>query len=374
MRTATVVRIAAAAAVLGGALWATQDSWRPLLAEANIAAHLSVGGRAQSQITETAQPEELEAVPVIVEAVGEARDEILIEAIGTARALRSVTLFPDAEGEVVEVPVTAGEAVTAGQVIMRLDEQDARLAVAVAQTRVAEAESALARANQLRRANVLALANVRDAEIVVERSKLELRQAEETLTDMTLTAPFAGFVGIAKVEAGDRVTRDSEIITLDDRSILWVEFELAERYLARLTLGMAIAARTPTFPGRAIEGRIEKVDSRVDPISRTVLVRAAFPNEGDILRPGMSFFVALELPGPYMPAIPELALQWEAGESYIWRITGGHAERVDVVIRRRLDNRVLIEGAIRPGEMVVVEGVQRLRPDRPVTISAATGG
>ncbi len=360
--------------MLGGVLWATHDSWGPLLAKANIAAHLSVGGDALSRAAEeTGTGTSLEAVPVIVEAVGEASDEILIEAIGTARALRSVTLFPDADGEVVDVAVTAGEAVAEGQVVMRLDDENAVLAVAVAETRVAEAESALDRANQLRRANILARANVRDAEIVVERSKLELRQAEEALADRSLKAPFAGIVGIAKVEIGDRVTTESEIVTLDDRSTLWVEFELAERYLSRLSLGMALTARTPTFPDRRVDGRIEKIDSRVDPISRTVLVRAAFQNDEDVLRPGMSFFVSLRLPGPKLASVPELALQWEAGESYLWRIVGGLAERVPVAARRRFDNRVLIEGDVRPGELVVVEGVQRLRAGRPVTISAAEG-
>ena len=360
--------------MLGGGLWATHDSWGPLLAEANIVAHLSAGGEAERQAAPGTAPETApEAVPVIVEAIGEARDEIFIEAIGTARALRSVTLFPDADGEVVDVPVTAGEAVMEGQVVMRLDDENAVLAVAVAETRVAEAESALDRASQLRRANILARANVRDAEIVVERSKLELRQAEEALTDRTLKAPFDGIVGIAKVEVGDRVTTESEIVTLDDRSTLWVEFELAERYLSRLSLGMALTARTPSFPDRRVDGRVEKIDSRVDPISRTVLVRAAFQNNEDVLRPGMSFFVSLRLPGPQLASVPELALQWEAGESYLWRIVGGRAERVEVTARRRFNNRVLIEGDIRPGELVVVEGVQRLRAGRPVTISAAEG-
>ena len=358
--------------VLAGVAWATQDSWEPLLAEAKVkvAARLAGGSQTKEPSVSLSEPE---AVPVIVEAVREAHDEITIEAIGTARALRSVTLYPEADGLVIAVPVNAGEAVAEGQEIIRLEDRNAVLAVAVAQTRVLEAESALDRARRLRQANVLARANVRDAEIVVQRSKLELRQAEEALADRTLVAPFAGIVGIPKIEVGDRVTTESEIVTLDDRSALLVEFELAERYLSRLSIGMMLTARTTTFPNRRVEGRVEKIDSRVDPLSRTVLVRAAFPNEEDILRPGMSFFVALTLPGPLLAAVPELALQWEAGQSYVWRIAGDTAQRVDVMAVRRLDNRVLVEGGVRPGEMVVVEGVQRLRPDNPVTISAAEG-
>ena len=371
-RTATLLRLAAVAAVVSGVAWATQDSWGPLFAEAKVKVAARFAG--SSQIKEpSVSLSEPEAVPVIVKAVSEAHDEIAIEAIGTARALRSVTLYPEADGLVVTIPINAGEAVAEGQKIMQLEDRNEVLAVAVAETRVLEAESAMDRARRLLQANVLARANVRDAEIVVQRSKLELRQAEEALTDRILTAPFAGIVGIPKVEVGDRVTTESEIVTLDDRSALLVEFELAERYLSRLSIGMMLTARTTTFPNRRVEGRVEKIDSRVDPLSRTVLVRAAFPNEEDILRPGMSFFISLTLPGPLLVAVPELALQWEAGQSYVWRIADGLAERVDVVTVRRRDNRVLIAGDIGAGQLVVIEGVQRLRAGRPVAISAAEG-
>jgi RND family efflux transporter MFP subunit len=134
---------------------------------------------------------------------------------------------------------------------------------------------------------------------------------------------------------------------------------------------MPLTASTPTFPDRPVDGQIDKIDSRVDPVSRTVLVRAAFPNSEDLLRPGMSFFVKLPLPGPTLASVPELALQWQDGKSFVWRIRDGAAERVDVASRRRLNSKVLIEGDITPGDIVVVEGVQRLRPGRAVEISGS---
>ena len=167
------------------------------------------------------------------------------------------------------------------------------------------------------------------------------------------------------------MTTATEIITLDDRSALLVEFEIAERYLSRIAVGMALQARTPSFPDRPINGRADRIDSRIDPVSRTVRVRAVFLNDDDSLRPGMSFFVTMKLPGPLLAAVPELALQWQNGRSYVWRISDGVAESVDVTSRRRLQNKILIEGGIRPGDIVVVEGVQRLRPGRAVDISMA---
>ena len=357
-------RIALAAlAVAVACLWGTYDHWGPLIANA------TTGASTEKEAAEDrSQPR---GVPVIVEAAGERENSLELTAIGTARAVRSVSLYPDDDGEVVAFPVAGGGVVNEDDVIMRLDSRDERLAVSVAETRVEEAERQVNRAERLRANNVRSTANVEDAEIIMQRARLELRQAKEALENRTLRAPFTGLVGIPKVEVGDRVDTGTEIITLDDRSSLLVEFEVAERYLGRIEDGLAITATTPTFPDRTVNGRIERIDSRVDPISRTVLVRAVFENAEDILRPGMSFFVKLSLPGETLPAIPELALQWSDGESYVWRISDGVAERVVVEPRRRQASNVLVAGGIRPGDLVVVEGVQRLRNGRQVDIAVA---
>lgn len=365
------LRLIAVLALAGIVLWGTYDQWKPLFDGAGPG-----GGDAPAKSETRTAPKKSgpgKGVPVLVEAVGETRDSVMVEAIGTARARLSVTLFPAAAGEIVAFPVETGQQVKKNDVIMRLDARDAQLQVRVAETRVKEAENALQRAQRLKDNNVRSRANVEDAEVIMERAKLELSQAREALSDRTMRAPFDGIVGIPKVENGDRVSTSTEIITIDDRSTLLVEFEVAERNLSRIKLDMPVKARTPSFRDRDIEGHINKIDSRVDPVSRTVRVRAAFANTDDTLRPGMSFFVNVDLPGEMLPSVPELALQWQDGESFIWRVVDGKAERVTVVSKRRLNSKVLIEGDVQPGDVVVVEGVQRLRPGRLVEISQVGG-
>lgn len=361
------MRLIAVAALALVVLWGTYDQWGPLFANATVDTNST---------PDAEKPKKKSAdrgVPVIVEAVGETRDSVLVEAIGTARARLSVTMFPAVDGEIVSFPVETGQLIKKNDIIMKLDSRDAGLQVRVADTRVKEAENALERARRLRDNNVRSKANVEDAEVILERAKLELSQAREALADHTMRAPFDGIVGIPRVEVGDRVSTSSEIITIDDRTTLLVEFEVAERNLSRLDQDMPVKARTPSFRDKDIEGHIIKIDSRVDPVSRTVRVRAAFPNTDDSLRPGMSFFVHLDLPGEMLASVPELALQWQNGESFVWRIVDGASERVAVVSKRRLNNKVLIEGDVKPGDVVVVEGVQRLRNGRTVDISQSEG-
>lgn len=353
-------RVLVALCLLGLGLWATSEYWNGLFANASAPVEVVTKDALKTK----------KGVPVMVDAVSEQRDETVIEAIGTARAVRSVTLFPETEGEIVTFPVQSGARLSRNDIVLRLDSRDSQLSVRMAQTGVKEAKSALARAIDLRDKNVRSKANVEDAEFVLERAQLELEQMREALSDRTLRAPFDGIVGIPKVEVGDRVSRDTEIITIDDRSTLLVEIEVAERFISRISLGMSLLARTPSFPDQKISGRIVKIDSRVDPVSRTVLVRAAFDNLDDTLRPGMSMFVLLPLQGGLYATVPELSLQWSNGKSYVWRITDGKSERVSVTLKRRLNDKVLVEGDISPGDVIVVEGVQRLRDGRHVEISA----
>lgn len=305
-------------------------------------------------------------VPVVVARAGQAADDVTIAAISTARALRSVTLFPEADGRIVALKVRAGEWVQPGDIILRLDAEDAKLAVQLAKVRVAEAERQLARADRLRKRNVNSAAKVDDARTALERTRLELRQSEEALERHTLRAPFAGVVGIPKVEAGDRATTTTAIITVDDRSELIAEIEVAEQFLSRLTRGQPVKATTPSFRNRKFDGEVDRLDTRVDPTSRTVMVRASLPNKEDRLRPGMSFAVELRIAGKPHATVPELALQWSRGESHVWRIKDGKAEKVSVRTVQRRQGLILVEGPIRQGDLVVIEGVQRLRHGRAV--------
>jgi len=327
---------------------------------------------AEAERERVARPRGQRKVPVVVRRVGLSDNDVVIEAIATARAKRFVTLYPEAAGEIVQFGVQAGDRVKGGHVILRLDARTAELAVEVAKVRLVEAERLLARAARLHKRNVNSQAKVDDARTAMQRTRLELEQAQDALSRRTMRAPFDGFVGIPKAETGDRVTTASDIITMDDRSELLVEIEVPEQYLARLKVGQKVVARTPSFGERRFEGVVGKIDSRIDPASRAVTIRAHLPNPDDDLRPGMSFAVELAIPGETYPTVPELSLQWRNGESYVWRVRGQTAEKVTVRTVKRRNAVILVDGDIGEGDLVVFEGVQRVREGRPVSFVAPT--
>lgn len=356
-------------ALLGAstALWAGRE---------RVVAMLDGLSTSQSTPARTRTGRAREPAPVIVAKVDERADTVELMAIGTGRARRSVMIHPEVSGEIVEIAVEAGAWVSRGDALARLDDRKAQLALDIAETRLDDARRTLARAQRLQDRRVGSQATVDDAEIAVKRAELEREQAREILGDHTLSAPFEGVVGMARLEAGDRVEPTTPIFSLDDRHTLLVEFDAPELFVGRLSPALEVRAETPAFAGQSFAGKIASIDSRLDPVSRTIKVRAELDNTADKLRPGMSFTIMIGLTGATYPRVPELAVQWQDGASYVWTVNGNKVSKVTVEPVRRLNGMVLLTGAIKPGDLIVVEGVQRLSEGRTISLDdgLSTGG
>lgn len=334
--------------------------------------------RAQSQATPPTTDEVARrappAVPVVLADSISVADTARIEVLGSGLAARSVTVFPAAAGEVTRIGFRAGQRVKANQLLLGLQDRSQRLSVDLAVARLDAAKRLMARYESTRGTGAVPGSLIDEAQSGVELAEIALRQAREALADRVVLAPFAGVVGIAAVEPGDRVALDTAITTLDDRRSLQVAFELPEVYVARLKIGQVLRVTNPAYAGREFDGRVSQIDSRIDATSRNLRLRARVPNTDDLLRPGMSFAVQLELPGAQFVAVPELALQWGRDGAYVWTVVDGKAQQVLVRSVRRVDERVLLEGRLPVGTAVVVEGVQRLRAGRAVTAVRAPSG
>lgn len=311
--------------------------------------------------------------PVIVEPVKTDSDAAVIEAVGTARAVRHVTLFPEAAGRVTELGFNAGERVEDGQTLLRLDTDDQELAVERARLQLQDARQRLARYEQVSGSGAVAESEVDQARSAVALARVQLSEAELALARRTVTAPFAGVMGMPQVDVGDRVNESTAIASLDDRSTLRVEFDVPETFARGIAEGDTVEAETWSRPRVTATGTIEAVASRIDPETRTLRVRAAVPNPEDRLRPGMSFAVRIALAGRAFPAVPASAVHWGNEGAVVWRVVDGSAERVLVNVLKRSGTSVLVDAPLATGDRIVVEGVQRLRPGVAVEVQQREG-
>lgn len=325
-----------------------------------------------------APPLQVRSAKVLTRAVELTSNDRLFEAIGTGRARQSVQIYPAVAGEVVELGFAAGQRVDRGQLLLRLDERQQHLAVRLAEVELTNAKNLLRRYEQAVTDGAVPESEVDSARATVSAAEVALAQARLALEDRRVVAPFAGNVGIPNVDVGDRVDTSTLITGLDDRGMLYVDFEIPESLTGLLREAGAdsaiVTATSPAWPAREFNAAISALEARLDPARRTLMVRAGINNDEDLLRPGMSFSIRWRIPGQRYPTVPEIALQWSAEGAFVWVVRDGRAEREPARVVARSDGRVLVEAAMQAGEAAVVEGQQRLRPGLMVEVLDTHGG
>ena len=284
-----------------------------------------------------------------------------VEAVGTSRALRSIELHPAASGEVVAVNFEPGLRVSKGDLLVELDSRNERLAVDLARVRLADARRLFDRYERTGSSGAVLPTEIDAAATQVEAARIELDRAQVALDDRFIRAPFDGFVDYTEVDPGDRINPETVITILDDRSTLLVSFEVPEFMVGELEIGDTVELTAWNRSAEALSGEIVEVGSRIDPASRTFTARATVDNHSDSLRPGMSFRVSVEVEGREYAVVAETAVQWGADGAYVWLIQDGVARRTPVRIVQRQQGRALVEGELAVDDLLVVEGLQRMR-------------
>lgn len=311
--------------------------------------------------------------PVVTRPVTTGTINDRLSAIGTGRALNSVVINPYAAGRLTEIVVQAGEKVEAGAVIARLDADSEEIALERARIAQGDAEASLERIRALRATNTATAVQLREADLAVENARLAVRDAALALDRRTITAPIKGIVGILPVEAGNYVTSQTTIATIDDRSRIIVDFWVPERFTGLIAVGQPLSATSVVRPGQVFDGVVSAVDNRLDDQSRTLRVQARLDNEGDALRAGMSFQVAMRFPGDTYPSVDPLAIQWGSDGAFVWALADGKAKRVPVRIVQRNTDSVLVQAALVAGDQVVTEGIHTVREGAQLLIAGSDG-
>jgi membrane fusion protein (multidrug efflux system) len=189
------------------------------------------------------------------------------------------------------------------------------------------------------------------------------------VTDRLIRAPFAGVLGLRRVSVGTLVRPADVITTLDDISIIKLDFTVPESFLGALSVGMPVRAQAAAYQGRLFQGNVTGIDTRVDPVSRSVAMRAEIPNPDDTLRPGMLMTVSLLKNQRKVLAVTEQSLVPVEDRQYVFVISADNkAERREVKTGARQPGFVEVLSGLKAGERVVVEGTIRLRPGGTVRI------
>ncbi|RUO29391.1 efflux transporter periplasmic adaptor subunit [Aliidiomarina sedimenti] len=306
--------------------------------------------------------------PVVVHEVGMVEFRDIIEGLGTGQASQSVDIMARVTQNVRELYFSDGDDVEEGQVLVALNDREERARVQELEFRLADARRQLNRLRELAAENAASRSMIDEQEVRVEQTSAELEVARVRLEEMTIEAPFKGRLGIRQVSKGSLVRPGDVITTLDDISPLYVDFSVPEIYLPSLAAGQRIVGLSTAYQGREFEGRIVSLASRVDPITRSIKVRASIPNENRELRPGMLMRVRLEREVATTLMIPEASVIPIRNEFIVFKVNEDNvAVRTNIEIGRRQPGWVEVLSGLGEGDIIVKEGVVRLRDGLPVS-------
>jgi membrane fusion protein, multidrug efflux system len=340
-RPSIAIAALVAAALLGGAAWYLYDGSKPAAAGKNPQASLS-------------------AVVVAAQPMRKAFAQE-VEALGTVRANESVDITAKVADRVAAIHFSEGQQVRRGDVLIELDSAEARADLAAAQAAASDSRSQYKRSQELFQTKALSEAQLEQLNATLLANDARVEAARSRLNDRVITAPFAGRVGLRNVSLGGLVSPGRVITTLDDLSVVKLDFAVPEAFLATLKPGLTVQARSTAYPDATFSGKVASVDTRVDPMTRSIAIRALIDNRDGRLRPGM--FMTLKLVRAEGDALmlPEEAIVPESDRHYVYVIDAGHARKREVTIGRRRPGEVEILEGLTPQDSVVVDGTLNVR-------------
>jgi membrane fusion protein (multidrug efflux system) len=296
----------------------------------------------------------------------------VIEAVGTAKAKESIDLTAKSAETVGAVNFTDGQKVGAGFVVAEMTSREQSADLAAVRAELNEANKAFERMSELSKKGFATKAQLDAAVAARDSAAARVKSLESRVTDRLIKAPFAGVLGLRKVSVGTLVKPGDIITTLDDVSLIKLDFTVPESFLGALKMGMPVRAQVAAYPGRVFEGVVAGIDSRVDPVSRSVAMRAEVPNKEDLLLPGMLMTVSLLKNQRQVLAVAEQSLVPVEDRQYVYVVTADmKAERREVKTGARQPGFVEVLSGVKAGEQVVVEGTIRLRPGGAVRLQGA---
>lgn len=244
-----------------------------------------------------------------------------IDAVGTVAASQGVDVAVEAGGIVKQIQFKANDKVAADQLLVQIDDAVERAGLLSAQSTVAVNQDALDRAKTLLNRNVNTVADLQSAQNKLDLAEGELAKLHATLDQKAVKAPFAGTIGIPKIDVGQYLQVGTVVATLQNLDLMKVNFTVPEQQLGALSIGQT-AKFGLTEDKLDYTGKISGIDPKIDPMSRLVSVQALVDNSKGELRPGQFIRVRADLPAePNIIALPQTAVTISLYGSYVYVVT-----------------------------------------------------
>jgi len=313
-----------------------------------------------------------------------------LPAIGTLRAFQGIDVAPQVAGVIRAIHFKSGEDVAAGAPLLEIDDSVDQADLKNGMAQLKNADVSLDRQQTLVLGGNTAKAQVDTATAARDSAAATVERTRAIIAQKAIVAPFAGRLGISKVDVGQFLSVGTSLVTLQQLDPIYADFQSPEQSLSSLKVGQETALTLDAFPGQTFQGKIHAIDARVSQDTRNVLVRAEFANPDHKLLPGMFANIRVTTGAPVdVVTLPRTAIVYSLYGDNIFVVKpappkAGEAQaatadsKPDLIVERRFvrlgearGERVAVEEGVSAGELVVTSGQIKLFPNSMVTIDSA---
>ncbi len=307
--------------------------------------------------------------PVVVSSPFEYEFADRLEAIGTAYANESVVIAARVTKQVDHVRFSDGQTIKTGETLVELESSEERAQLAQARATRSDAKIRFDRIADLASRGTESQSRYDEVRTALDAADARVEELEARLADLRIRAPFSGVLGLREVSPGTLLKPGDRITTLDDVDRIKLDFSVPETFLAMLAPGLEVKTQVAAYPGRVFTGRVVAIDSRVDPETRAVRVRAEIENSDHAIRPGMLLSLVLQANAVRALALAEQALVPSGSSQFVVVLDAeDKSRRVEVQIGRRVPGLVEIRSGLSLGDRVVVDGATLIPPGGVVKV------
>lgn len=345
---------------------------RYLFITAAVVSTVLVLGWLQRSSEPVAAPAERSPTPVVVAKVRIVTLYDRVEALGTAFANESVNITANVTETITSLHFEDGQAVKRGAIIATLAQAEEQAQLAAMLEQLDEHQRELRRLGRLLETQAEARRAYDERKTLVAITRQRIKEITARIEDRTIRAPFDGVLGLRTVSVGALVEPGDVITTIDDINQIKLDFTVPATFLSVLRVGSPVRASSGALDGKVFVGTVATIAPRVDPETRSVVVRALLGNPQGELKPGMLMQVTLRKNERRALVIPEEALVSLQRRNFVLVVdpdNGSTVQRKQVAIGGRRPGEVEILGSLGEGELVIVRGTTRVRPGDPVKIN-----
>ncbi|MBU0859038.1 MAG: efflux RND transporter periplasmic adaptor subunit [Alphaproteobacteria bacterium] len=317
--------------------------------------------------------------PVIVAEVKEDNFVDSIEALGSLRANETVTLTATVTETVTAINFEDGQRVEKGDALIEMTSAEEAAELDAEQATVAEAKQQMERLLPLVKSGAASQSILDERTRDYDTARARLIGIQSRISDRLIVAPFNGVVGLRDISVGTVLQPGMKITTLDDDSVMKLDFSVPSVFISALEPGLEITAVSEAFGERVFKGKIASIDSQIDPETRSIMARAIIPNDDRVLRPGLLMSVEIQKNPRQALVVPEESIVPLARKSFVFVVTADTdgkttVKRQEVIVGARRQGEVEILEGLTAGDKVVTHGNMNLTDGAAVSITATEEG